>query len=187
MIKKESIKKTAICYWSNEDEAYVVESPLFPRTAGIGHTTEAAQKHFEDILDGIYNQLTDNKVRGYNKRGRPTKGGIQFHTQVRPKTKTYLAKLSKQLDISLGEVLDYLCTFYNVINQQKQLPPHAKKTASTYPKLIENLTNLISIMKQEQKDSPLLLKESQQQKYRTSKPLHSGPTKKHKSAKNSNK
>ena len=168
MIKKESIKKTAICYWSNEDNAYIIESPLFPRTAGVGHTREAAQKHFEDMLDGIYSQLIKNKVIGYNKRGRPAKGGIQFHTQVRPKTKIYLAKLSKQLDISLGEVLDYLCTFHNVADQQKILSQESKiSKTSIYPELVGTLSNLLSIMRQEEKAAPLLLREAKAQEYKT--------------------
>jgi hypothetical protein len=129
MIKKESIEKTAICYWSKEDAAYVAQSPLFPRTAGIGDTPQEARSHFTHMLDQAYSYLADTNVRGYNKRGRPAKHGINFHTQIRPNTKKYIAELAKSLDISQGEVLDYLCAFHEATSMDQQNPK--EKAAST--------------------------------------------------------
>jgi hypothetical protein len=120
MIKKESIEKTAVCYWSKEDVSYVAESPLFPRTAGIGDTPQEARDHFTNMLNEAYSYLADKKVRGYNKRGRPAKNGINFHTQIRANTKKYIAKLAKEFDISHGEVLDFLCAFHESASMQPQ-------------------------------------------------------------------
>ena len=143
MIKKESIRQTAICYWSKEDSAFVVESPLLPRTAGIGATPESARKHFQSMLDGIYNHLAIGKLHGYNKRGRPKKGGLQFHTQVRPKTKSYITELAKKLDISLGEVLDYLCVFHKT-SRHKELAEQQEIEPVVNPKFIRALSDLLN-------------------------------------------
>lgn len=143
MIKKESIRQTAICYWSKEDSSFVVESPLLPRTAGIGATPEFARKHFQGMLDGIYNHLATGKIHGYNKRGRPKKGGVQFHTQVRPKTKSYITELAKKLDISLGEVLDYLCVLHKT-NKHTRMAEHKEIETVVDPKLIRALSKLLN-------------------------------------------
>jgi len=114
MLTKDTILKTAVCYWSEEDECFVVESPLFPRTAGIGSTVQKAWKEFRELLSLAYEHLKKHNVAGYNKVGRPAKGGIELHIAVRPATKELISKISHELDISQGEVIDFLLFFYEV-------------------------------------------------------------------------
>jgi len=114
MLSKDTILKTAVCYWSEEDECFVVESPLFPRTAGTGDNAQTAWKQFHELLSLAYEHLKDNNVAGYNKVGRPSKGGIELHIAVRPTTKELIGKISHELDISQGEVIDFLLFFFEV-------------------------------------------------------------------------
>jgi len=113
MISKESIRRTLVSYWSREDDCYVAESPLFPRTAGIGETQAKAVAHFNEMLDDIYDDLGAGNVAGYSKVGRPAKGGVDFHVQIRPGTKSGIASLAKNLDISQGEVIDFIFYFHH--------------------------------------------------------------------------
>ncbi len=93
MIRKEAIRKTAVTYWSKDDECFVVESPLFDRVAGVGDTKDEAFKVFVELLDDAYEELEKDNVLGY-KRGRPAKGGVNLHCQVRPSTKDTITELA---------------------------------------------------------------------------------------------
>lgn len=111
MLKKDSIRKTAITYWSDEDTAFVMESPLFDRIAGTGDSPAEAKAMFEEMLDDTYDDLARDRVAGY-KRGRPAKGCVDFHCQIRPDTKEAIPRLAKKLGISQGEVVDVLVFSY---------------------------------------------------------------------------
>jgi predicted RNase H-like HicB family nuclease len=114
MLSKDTILKTAVCYWSEEDESFVVESPLFPRTAGTGGSAQKAWNQFRELLSLAYEHLKKNNVAGYNKVGRPAKGGIELHVAVRPATRKLIGKIAHELDISQGEVIDFLLFFHEV-------------------------------------------------------------------------
>jgi hypothetical protein len=43
-----------------------------------------------------------------HKRGRPTKGYVELHTQVKPVVKAEIARKAKEFGISQGEVIEYL-------------------------------------------------------------------------------
>lgn len=108
MLSREAIKKTTICYWSDEDEAFIAESTIFPRTAGFGATKREALAHFGVMLDELWDDLKTGKVQGYDKVGRPRKNGVRFDALIKPATKILIAKRAKELGISQGELLDYL-------------------------------------------------------------------------------
>jgi hypothetical protein len=61
-MNKEAIRKTAICYWSNEDKAYVVESTLFETIAGIGKTEKESKRVFDNLLDDAYQAYLEGRV-----------------------------------------------------------------------------------------------------------------------------
>ncbi len=107
MITKKTLLATAVCYWSEEDDSYVVETPLFPRAVGVGDTPREAREHFEEMLSEIYEDYATGNVLGYNKAGRPAKNGVNLHTSIRPNTKSEIDRLAKALDISQGEVIDF--------------------------------------------------------------------------------
>lgn len=110
-MKKETIRKTAITYWSNEDDAYVTQSPLFERVAGVGETRDEARTVFEELLDIAYAELEKDNLVGY-KKGRPAKGYVNIHCQVPEEVKNELSALGEKFGISQGEVITYLMGFY---------------------------------------------------------------------------
>lgn len=124
-MKKETIEKTAVCYWSKQDDCFVVRSPSFDNIAGTGETAQEAVAMFQDMLDDWYPSITEGRVVGYDKAGRPLKGGVALNCLVKPETKQRLERLTKRLGMSYGEVVDYLQFFYEVTKDApfQQTPP----------------------------------------------------------------
>ena len=115
-MKKETIRKTAITYWSGEDDCYVTRSPLFDRVAGVGETRDEARTVFEELLDIAFAELEKDNVVGY-KKGRPSKGYVNIHCQVPEETKEELSLLGEKFGISQGEVITYLMGFHEYKGQ----------------------------------------------------------------------
>ncbi len=111
-MNKEAIRKTAICYWSKENETYVVESPLFETIAGVGRTEKASRKIFDNLLDDAYEAYLEGRVPGYEKAGRPTKGCIALNADVKPETKEFIKDLASNFKCSQGEIVDFLSLTY---------------------------------------------------------------------------
>jgi hypothetical protein len=105
MIKRKAIYDTAVCYWDEESECFCVESPLFDRVLGAAATETEAWKMFARMLEDMYEELAADRVAGY-KRGRPAKGGVDLHVQVKPETKELIDKLRGEHGISQGEQVD---------------------------------------------------------------------------------
>lgn len=131
MMKKESILKTMVSYWSDEDECFVAESSLFPRITGIGDTEEEAIDQFKSSLEDIHaDYISAGKVAGCDKRGRPAKGGLDVHVQVRPKTKERIDRIASEFDIAKGEVVDYLVSYYSAAKNVKPYPASVRVSES---------------------------------------------------------
>ncbi|MDR3617346.1 MAG: hypothetical protein P4L53_27565 [Candidatus Obscuribacterales bacterium] len=107
MIKKSSIRKSAICWWSAEDGVYLVESPLFDRVGAQGNSKAEALSQFDVNLEFAYEQLLHNNVGGYDKSGRPPKNGVHVHVQIKPDTKEILTNMTKEFGITQGELIDW--------------------------------------------------------------------------------
>jgi predicted RNase H-like HicB family nuclease len=122
MIAKGSIEKTAVCFWSTDDDCFVVQSPLFSRVIGIGPTAKEAKANFLQVLERAYEHLKSGKVRGYTKSGRPSEGGVYTHCIIRPETKDGLEAHAKLLGLSQGQMIDYAFFFY----EKKLLDPSDK-------------------------------------------------------------
>ncbi len=136
MIRKEAIRKTAVTYWSKDDDCFVVESPLFDRVAGVGDTKDEAFKVFVELLDDAYEELEKDNVLGY-KRGRPAKGGVNLHCQVRPSTKDTITELAAKFDdISQGEMIDFLLFYF----QRKTEEVEVVQSARSHSALEERLS-----------------------------------------------
>jgi predicted RNase H-like HicB family nuclease len=110
MLSKEIILRTAVCYWSADDQCYVVESPFFPAVIAAEKTPEKTVKVYKNMLNSAYKALLEDNVHGF-KRGRPAKHGVELHIQVQPDTKKLIDELRKEIGISQGEFID-LVTFY---------------------------------------------------------------------------
>lgn len=111
-MKKETISRTTVCYWSPQDDCFVVESPFFPRIAGTGNTQNNAFAMFQRMLDEAYKELEHGNVHGYNSAGRPSKGLVRIDATVRPGTRESLDAIAAELNITKGEVIDLAIFFY---------------------------------------------------------------------------
>lgn len=119
MIKKDAIRKTAVSYWSAEDNAFIVASPLFNNIAGVGETRDEAISVFEDMLDASYEYLKNDNAVGY-KRGRPAKGGVDLHCQLQPDARDEITKLGKALGgLSQGETVEYLLHYFQCKSRER--------------------------------------------------------------------
>ena len=135
MIRKEAIRKTAVTYWSKDDDCFVVESPLFDRVAGVGDTKDEAFKVFVELLDDAYEELEKDNVLGY-KRGRPAKGGVNLHCQVRPSTKDTITELAAKFgDISQGEMIDFLLFYFQRKTEEVEVVQSAQSTSALEKRL----------------------------------------------------
>jgi len=111
-MNKGTIRKTAICYWSKEDKAYVVESPLFETIAGVGKTEKESRKVFDNLLDDAYEAYLEGRVPSYEKAGRPAKGYTPLNIDVKPITKQFIKHLTDNFKCSQGEIIDFLVWAY---------------------------------------------------------------------------
>lgn len=104
-MNRDLIVKTAICYWSDEDESFIVESPLCEPVAGDGDTVEEAWNSFHYHLNEHYIAHLEKRL---SKRGRPTKNRVAVHMKILPETRDALVNLAAQLGGSQGEIVDWL-------------------------------------------------------------------------------
>jgi predicted RNase H-like HicB family nuclease len=126
MIKKETIKKTAVTYFSQESDCFVAESPLLDRVIGTGETADEALTVFEEMLEDFFPHLKSGNVIGYNRVGRPAKPGlVQLSCKPKAETQAFVNQLAGELDLSQGEVIDYLCFWY----QKRSLNQHEDATS----------------------------------------------------------
>ena len=124
-MNKDAILKTVITRWSDEDEAYIAESPLADTIGGVGDTPEEAMEVHKRFVEGEYLAYLENKHAVYNKRGRPSKGKIKVSLDIRPDLREAIKAMAAEFGISQGEVLEYLHARY----QAEQSKPPDKKTA----------------------------------------------------------
>jgi hypothetical protein len=75
---------------------------------GVGETELEAKQIFNELLDETYVAYLEGKLVGYDKRGRPSKGNVEFHAQVKPEVKAQISQKAKALGISQGDVIAYL-------------------------------------------------------------------------------
>jgi predicted RNase H-like HicB family nuclease len=127
-MNKKAIADTALCRYDEKEQCYIVESPLFDRVTGVAETESEARQIFHELLDETYIAYLEGKLVGYDKRGRPAKGNVEFHAQVKPEVKAQIAERAKALGISQGDVITYLAAVAELkTNFEKQLSELKKK------------------------------------------------------------
>lgn len=107
-MNKKAIADTALCRYDDKEQCYIVESPLFDRVTGVAETESEARQIFHELLNETYIAYLEGKLVGYDKRGRPAKGNVEFHAQVKPEVKAQISEKAKALGISQGDVIAYL-------------------------------------------------------------------------------
>lgn len=126
-MNKQAILNTAVCYFSQEDDCFVIESPLLEISAGVGDTREDAHANFASHVDTAYESYLEGRMKHiYDKPGRPSKGRVTFSADIKQKTRKQLKSLSAHLGCTQGELLDFLILFY-----QKQSEDMAIDQADT--------------------------------------------------------
>jgi len=133
-MNKLAISKTAICNYNKKERCFVVQSPLFERCMGIAETEKEAFKIFHELLNDYYIAYLEGRLVSYEKRGRPEKGYVELHVQVKPTIKNEIASTAKELGISQGEVIEYLYHLQvikdNLEQRQAELEKKFKKLDS---------------------------------------------------------
>lgn len=116
-MNKQAILNTAVCYWSDEDDCYVVESPLLEISVGVGDTQKDAIANFENHIATAYESYLEGRMKHiYDRPGRPSKGRVAFNAEIKPQTRKQMKKLAAELGCTQGELIDYLLFFH-----QKQI------------------------------------------------------------------
>lgn len=119
-MNKKAIKMTALCQYDESDKTFTVSSPLFERVLGCARTENEAWRLFNEILDETYIAYLEGNLAGYEKRGRPAKGNVDLHAQLKPEVKQVIDKKAKELGISQGEVIAYLAAVEGVKQNLEQ-------------------------------------------------------------------
>lgn len=133
----DAIRKTTVCYWSPDDEAFVVESSLFESLAGVGDTEEEAMQSFEDLLSDAFEAFHQGRVPR-DKAGRPSKNTVPLNTDVKPETKEYIASLANAYGCSQGEAIDFVVLFH-----EKKVDARLKMESRSPSKTIKAMDELI--------------------------------------------
>jgi predicted RNase H-like HicB family nuclease len=111
-MNKQAIQKTAISRWSEDDECYLIQSPLMDSIIGVGDTVEEAQREFSNILSDAYEAYLEGKMSVADKAGRPAKNRIALNTDVKQATRDAVRHLASEFTCSQGEVIDFLVFFH---------------------------------------------------------------------------
>jgi predicted RNase H-like HicB family nuclease len=126
-MNKVTIAKSAVSYWDENYQQYIVESPLFAGCTGVGDTEEEARQIFDDLLSDAYQAYLEGRVPGYARPGRPAKGAVPFNSNIKPESKELIQRLADEIGCSLGEAVDYLSFHYKVRGVQHANVEHSFK------------------------------------------------------------
>ncbi|MBS2008916.1 MAG: hypothetical protein JST01_17835 [Cyanobacteria bacterium SZAS TMP-1] len=113
-MNKKAIFNTALCRYDEKEGCFIVESPLFERVIGVAPTEAEAWKLFGELLNETYVAYLEGNLVGYEKRGRPARGNVEFHAQIKPEVKAQIAETARTLGISQGDVIAYLAALVGV-------------------------------------------------------------------------
>ena len=95
---------------------------------GVAETESEAKQIFKELLDETYVAYLEGKLVGYDKRGRPAKGNVEFHAQVKPEVKAQISERAKELGVSQGDVIAYLVAVADLkIDFERQIGELRKK------------------------------------------------------------
>jgi len=115
-VNKKAIQNTAITYWSNDDDCYVVESPLIDSIIGVGDTPEEAQREFKNILSDAHEAYAAGRMN----QGRPAKNLVALNSDVKLDTRNAIKALASEKQCSQGEAIEYLLAFYQRFEDRGQ-------------------------------------------------------------------
>jgi len=112
-----TIERTAICYWSSDNDCYLVSSTLFIPTTAEGDSPEEAWDNFRHYVADTYEAYINGEHIMSPESEEPNVGESMrtyLETDIDLSTKAQLDELSERFECSIGEVIDYLAGFHNI-------------------------------------------------------------------------
>lgn len=113
MLTKDEIIKSLVIEFSEEDECYVAESPIWTGNIGCGDTPDEAKSEFAALLDtGWPDYEAGNHAMNLRKVGRPATGKVSVNTRLEPTLRDELDEIANLLKVTRGEVIEALVKKY---------------------------------------------------------------------------
>lgn len=111
----EAIKNTITCKWSEEDEAFIVSSPLCINIAGVEENKEDAYAMFYEMLASSYDAFLQGKFKPMKKAGRKPKTGAKILTlRVDAEVVDFIKAESARLQVTQGQVVSEAFKHYRL-------------------------------------------------------------------------
>ncbi len=140
-MKKETILKTAVCRFQEDEGVFVVQSPLFDRVIGAETSEEQAWNIYHELLDEMWEAHLEGKLADHAKPGRPAKGIVNINVQVTPEIRATLRKNAKALAVSQGDFVAFAIT----VAQAYLASPPVYADAKAYTKTFNGVAERGSI------------------------------------------
>jgi hypothetical protein len=122
MMDRLSILQTAIGKWDEESGCFIVQSPLCDKVIGAAPDPGEAVKLFIEILDDTITLEKEGKLANPAKRGRPKRNKVQMHIEIEPEVKNMLSMLADKMNISQGDVVEYLAARVLAMENTASIP-----------------------------------------------------------------
>jgi predicted RNase H-like HicB family nuclease len=124
-MNKAAIFKTVIC--REEEGHFVVFSPLCDGAIGTGATLNDAVLSFKSVIQDRYVAHLEGRLAPSDRKvGRPRKQlSADFHTQIKEDVKQSIVELAKELDLSQGDIIEFLYRCYIQTKDKLHLPEEA--------------------------------------------------------------
>ncbi|MFN7311314.1 MAG: hypothetical protein ACK5T0_08105 [Vampirovibrionales bacterium] len=111
----DAIKNSVTCKWSEEDEAFIVTSPLCINIAGVEEKREDAYSMFYEMLESSYEAFLQGKFKPMKKAGRKPKTGAKILTlRVDEEVVNFIKAESSRLQVTQGQVVSQVFKLYRL-------------------------------------------------------------------------
>lgn len=116
-MNRKAIQNTVVYNWKEDEKVYECSSVLLPICIGIADTQNEAWKIFNEHLDEIYIAHLEGKLAStmHKTPGRPKRSKVSLHAEVLPATRALLKEKCSELQISMGDLVDYLVAEHNAV------------------------------------------------------------------------
>jgi hypothetical protein len=116
-----SIRKTALCYWSEKDQLYIVQSMQVCMLIGMGETPEQAWEMFDALLV----ETDAEKIEESSTLASYVPFAVPLVENLSTAVYSDLEALSQKLECSRAEVIEYLLHLEKVatLPNSPGLPP----------------------------------------------------------------
>ena len=102
-----AIKAATTCHWSDEDQSFVVTSPLCTNVAGVEETKEEAFAMFYSMLEDAYEPHLQGRFTPTKKRGRKVgNSGKVVSIRLNEQVIEFLHKEAKLHHQTLGSIFE---------------------------------------------------------------------------------